>query len=336
MSDTSDPSRVTDPVITAIVPCKGDAPMVRDCLDGLAAQDLDRPFEVVVIDGWMDEEVASVARSYPFVHLLRSDECLLQARARNLGVERTHSAYVAFIDADCIPEPGWLRAAVAALDTGARLAGGPVLDALPDNCYAVADNYSQFAELPATRPEGPQDHFPACNVAMRTEDFRLIGGFPHTGVPAGEDTLLCFAMAERFGGDKLRFQPDMRVRHRGRETRAAFLEHQRFFGSVRARFGIKLSERKRRLGRWTVMVPLVMGSRLRYMLGCTMRWAPARLPRVLRLLPLIVWGLGYWAIGFRDACREPMARAESELSSETADCMARGHDGASAEKGMSL
>lgn len=314
MIQCSDNPRVHDPAITAILPCKNGAAMVRDCLEGLAAQDIDRPFEVILIDGWWDDDVAAVAEAYAFVHLVRSDEKLLQARARNVGVERSHSRYVAFIDADCIPEPGWLRAAVEALERGTRMVGGPVLDALPKNPYAVADNYSQFAELPATRPEGPQDHFPACNVAMRRDDFLAVGGFPHTGVPAGEDTLLCFAVTDHFGEGAIRFCPSMQVRHRGRETRQGFLEHQWFFGSVRAGFGIKLSERRRRVAQWTVMVPVVMMARLRYMLACTCCWAPRELPRVLRHLPLILWGLGYWALGFRDACRKPLVQTRPALS----------------------
>lgn len=336
MSEDSHSSRVPDPIITAIVPCKGGASMVRDCLDGFSAQTLDRPFEVIVIDGWMDDEVAAVSKTYPFVHLLRSDQNLLQAQARNIGVEQVRSDYIAFIDADCVPDPDWLRAAVAGLDAGLRLAGGPILDALPDNPYAVADNYSQFAEWPATRPEGPQAYFPACNIAMRAEDFLAVAGFPHTGVPAGEDTLLCFAMAERFESGTLRFRPDMRVRHRGRETRQAFLEHQRFFGSVRGGFGIKLSARKRRLGQWTVMMPLVMAARLRHMLACTVRWSPGQLWGVARLLPLIVWGLGYWALGFRDACRKPVVQAAPGYGDDPADAVAYGGDSAHVEKGTSL
>lgn len=316
MIQGSDKPRIDDPAITAILPCKNGAAMVRDCLEGLAAQDIERPFEVILIDGWWDDDVAAVASDHPFVHLVRSDENLLQARARNVGVERARSDYVAFIDADCVPEPGWLRAAADTLDTGVRMVGGPVLDALPENPYAVADNYSQFAEMPATRPAGPQDHFPACNVAMRRDDFFAVGGFPHTGVPAGEDTLLCFAVTDRFGEGAIRFCPAMRMRHRGRETRRGFLEHQRFFGSVRAGFGIKLSERRRRLGQWTVMVPVVMAARLRYMLACTWCWAPRDLPRVLRHLPLIVWGLGYWALGFRDACRKPIVQTRPALSDD--------------------
>lgn len=316
MIQASDRPRVANPRITAVIAVKGGAPMLRDCLDALAAQDLDEPYEVIVVDGWWDDAVAAVVESYPFTCLVRSDENLLQGRARNIGAQHARSAYLAITDADCRPEPGWLRAAVRALDEGVRLAGGPVLDALPDNLVAISDNFSQFAEMSPGRPEGPQDHFPGCNMAMRTADLFDAGGFPHTGMPGGEDTFLCFAIARRHGAAALRFRPDMRVRHRGREDLKTFLKHQRFFGYCRASMGIKLTPGRRRLGRSWAVAPLVVALRLKYMVGCVVRWSPQTLPKVARMLPLVVLGLAYWAAGFREGCRQAMTLPAPAVDAE--------------------
>ncbi|MEM6392441.1 MAG: glycosyltransferase family A protein [Planctomycetota bacterium] len=307
---TLDPKpRVQQPRLTAILPCKGNAPMVKECLDSLADQTTDQPYEVILVDGWMDEPLAELARGYDFVCLIRSDENLLQAEARNLAAQHANSEYLAFIDSDCVADRGWVAGAIEALNSGVRLAGGPVVDHYPDRLICVADNYSQFAELPATRPAGVQDHFPACNIAVRKDDFFKAGGFPRTGVPAAEDTLFCYSMSDQHGPESLQFRPGMTVAHRGRETLRAFLDHQKFFGSVRGMFGLKLDERKRNLGRYTLMGIPVSLLRARFMLTRTAKWAPRRLWTVLKITPLMVWGMAYFARGFRDACRAPLVEA---------------------------
>ncbi|MFN3165851.1 MAG: glycosyltransferase [Phycisphaeraceae bacterium] len=310
MHTLTDKPRIESPRLSAILPCKGNAAMVKDCLDSLAEQDTDQPYEVLLIDGWWDDELAELTERYPFVCLIRSDENLLQAEARNLAAGYANADYLAFIDSDCVADKGWVRGAIEVLDKGVRLAGGPVVDHYPDRLICVADNFSQFAELPATRPEGPQDHFPACNIAVRREDFFKAGGFPHTGVPAGEDTLFCFAMTQQHGEGALRFCPAMKVAHRGRETLKAFLDHQRFFGSVRGGFGIKLTERKRRLGQYRIMVLPISVLRLKFMLGRVLAWAPGRLWTVAKILPLMIVGMWYWHAGFREACKKPLIQTE--------------------------
>ncbi len=309
MIELSTKPRVKQPRLTAILPCKGNAAMVRECLDSLAAQTTDAPYEVILVDGWMDDELAELALTYPFVFLIRSDENLLQAAARNIAAGHAQSDYLAFIDSDCVADPGWVGGAIQALDDGVRLAGGPVVDHYPDRLICVADNFSQFAELPATRPRGRQDHFPACNIAVRRADFFQASGFPHTGVPAGEDTLFCFEMSRLFGADGLQFRPEMKVAHRGRETLKSFLDHQRFFGSVRGGFAIKLSARKRRWGQYRIMFLPIALMRTKFILGRAIAWAPQRLWMIAKIMPLIWLGMWYWCEGFREACRKPIITA---------------------------
>jgi glycosyltransferase involved in cell wall biosynthesis len=270
------------------------------CLDALDAQADAPPFEIVVVDAAHDDAVAATAAGRRRVRLVRSCVGLRAGEARNLGVAQARGQILAFTDADCLPEPGWLRAAAAALADGVRLAGGPVTDALPRHAVAVADNLLQFVDFPAERPATPQDHFPGCNLAMRRADFLAAGGFRHPGGQlAGEDVVLCADVTARWPG-ATRFVPAMAVRHAGRSGLVAYLRHQHDFGYARGALGLRLKPVHRSLGRWRIMLGPIVLKRLCYIAERSFRWrGSAALLTVALLSPLLLGGLVAWAIGFR-------------------------------------
>lgn len=296
------------PDVSVVVPCRGHADLLADCLDGLAGQETDTAFEVVVVDAAADDEVAAVAAGYPFVRLVRSAEGLGPGPARNLGVEAARGRILAFTDADCVPSPGWLDAAHQALETGARMVGGPILHARPDLVIAVADNLQQFAEFPPTRPAGPATHFPTCNVALRTADFEAAGGFIDERL--GEDIVLSREMGRKWP-EGLRFVPRMRVAHLGRTGWRAMLEHNRLLGEWRGRLRLRVGSVQLRLGRsWLAVLPFAAW-RWFYIVRTTARWHPAGLARVVLLTPVVFPGLVAWAVGFRRGVREGIPDLET-------------------------
>lgn len=298
------------PVISCIVPCKG-AATLRDALASLHDQDLQEPYEIVVVDGWWDDSVVEACKGFPKARIVRSRDNLVPGPARNLGVEHARADIVAFTDSDCVVDRGFLRAAKQAVESGIRLAGGPILDALPWwNVVAATDNFSQFADFPPTRPDGVAEYFPGCNMAMRKADFLEVGGFPNTGMPAGEDTLLCFRVAERFGKDGVRFVNAMRIRHRGRNELGIYLKHQNFFGYCRGAVGMKVKPWQRELGKHVVMAVPISAKRFLYMGYRTLQWHPAGLVRMTLMSPLLMVGMFAFAAGFRRACRQPMVEVK--------------------------
>jgi glycosyltransferase involved in cell wall biosynthesis len=303
------------PLVTVVVPCKAHAPELSRCLASLARQRTDFPFETVVVDSASDPAVASVAAGFPGVRLIRSRGGLRAGPARNLGVSESRSDYVAFIDADCQAEETWLATSVEALKRGPEMVGGPVLDALPWNPVAVVDNLLQFADFRPGREDGPAIYFPACNMAVRRDAFDAVGGFPEVDLSAGEDTSLCNRFLDRWPRG-LRFVGAMRVRHDGRTSLGALFRHQSSFGYVRGTLGLHLTERQRRWGARAVALPAVVLKRLGYLTGRTLRFDPAGIPRMVLLLPLILAGLGAWALGFRRGCRS--SAVPTELGAATA------------------
>jgi hypothetical protein len=302
--------------VSVVIPCRGHAASLPPLLDALTRQNTPWPFEVLVVDAEPDDEVRTVASECGAV-VVRGAPGLLPGEARDLGAARARGRMLAFIDADCVPDHGWLAAAVATLNQGARLTGGPVADLWRWHPIAVADNLLQFADLPRTRPAGAIHMLPACNLAMRAGDYAELGGFRHVdGVPTGEDVALCERAVKRWPGG-IRFSPAMAVRHAGRTRLGGLIRHHFSFGYARGRLGLLLSARQARLAAKLPLAPVLVLRRFAFVLGRVLRYRPVRVLTVLLLTPLLLLGMVVWTVGFRrglaDATRQPLSPAVTPL-----------------------
>lgn len=113
--------------------CTHDRPAyVRDCLDGLARQTVDRArFEVLVIDSASSPSAAPRLADLAQVHgarLLRLDRPGVSL-ARNAGAQAARAPVIAYLDDDAIPAPDWVGSILCALANGPRpaLIGGRIL-----------------------------------------------------------------------------------------------------------------------------------------------------------------------------------------------------------------
>lgn len=292
-----------DPLISVVIPCRGHAPELANCLRAIGNQEIAARFETIVVDSAADPAVQAVAARSGHARSVSASAVLRPGAARNLGVQHARGRYIAFVDADCEPEPGWLAAVVRGLQGGSRLIGGPVLSINPWQMIQVSDNLLQFADVGPGRPDQSADHFPSCNMALARGDFAHLGGFPLPGFRACEDVLFCQqALAAWPRG--LSFVNAMRVRHLGRGSLAELWRHQRHFGLCRGALGLKLTPGQVRLGTLRLMVGPVIAKRFLYILGRLARWNRAGLAYALLLWPLLLFGLTGWAVGFRQGCIE--------------------------------
>ena len=288
------------PMISVIIPCKEHAEELHNCLTGFRLMKVQIPFEIIVVDSANDPEVFSVAQDFPEIKLVRSKEDLGAASARNLGVSLAMGDYLAFVDADCIPTSNWLQVAWNELYRGAQMVGGPVSDASPWHPVASADNILQFADLSIGRPAGPIDLLPGCNLAVRREAFKKVGGFPI--VKYIEDVFFSSKIVARWP-EKCKYIPDMRVFHKGRANLRDFWMHHYPFGYQRGFYGFRITNTQQILGRFYFIVPLVVLKRLIYIFQRIIKWNRERLLIYIGLLPPILYGLTGWTIGFVRGCR---------------------------------
>lgn len=168
-------------------------------LDALGAQEGAGDFEVVVVDDCSTDDTwatlnASTPRDWPVLRILRTERNRGPATARNLGWRAAQAAAIAFIDDDCVPEPGWIAALVEGLRTADIVQGRTM--PIPEQ----ADGRGPFARL--LWIDRDRGLYETCNIAYRREWLEKTGGFDETfttvgGAPVwGEDTDLAWRAKE--------------------------------------------------------------------------------------------------------------------------------------------
>ena len=157
----------------------------------------ERPPVIVVDNGSSDGTVEAVRAVHPAVEVVPLEENR-GATARNVGVARATTPYVAFSDDDSWWAPGALPRAAAHLARSPRLA---VLQArvLVGEEEVVDPTCLAMAGSPLPRPEGAVGPvllgFVACGAVVRREPFLEAGGFDDLLFFLGEEQLLAVDLA---------------------------------------------------------------------------------------------------------------------------------------------
>jgi GT2 family glycosyltransferase len=154
-----------------------------DCLDALAAQD--RPHRVLVVDNASDDGTAELLAGRR-VEVLRLPRNLGYAGGIAAALPRVGTSYVAWLNDDAAPEPGWLAELEAALDAGAAAAASvlriPNGQVQSTGVRLTADGHG------ADATGGEVFGFCGGAVLLRTEALRRVGGVPARFFCYYEDT----------------------------------------------------------------------------------------------------------------------------------------------------
>jgi glycosyltransferase involved in cell wall biosynthesis len=291
------------PPITAsvIIPCRGHSIELRTCLTGLLDMQVETPFEIIVVDSANDPKVWKVVEEFKGVNLVKSTKALNAASARNLGVLSSSGEFLAFIDADCIPDGNWLHEGINALKRGGYLISGPILDSNPLHPILVSDNLLQFVDFSRNRRNKSLEYVPGCNLIVPQKVFNEVGGFPDFDVI--EDVLFSRKIISQWP-DKCWYIPELVICHKGRTNFLKMLAHQFNFGYLRGIHKIRITDDQQKLGAIVFLIPGIALKRLSYILGRIVELDKRRLPMFVLFLPIIVAGLLAWAIGFHQGCKK--------------------------------
>ena len=197
------------PAISVVVPTRDGAARLPRLLAALDAQDLDEPYDVVVVDDGSRDTTprvleALLTRLAVPVRVIRFAVSRGPAAARNAGWQAASAPVIAFTDDDCAPEKDWLRALVAGLDDADVAQGRTELD--PDQ----DDNHGPFSHFVGVRSES--GYYETCNIAYRRTALEAVGGFDERfRHPFGEDTDLAWRV--KAAGGRTVFVSDAVVLH---------------------------------------------------------------------------------------------------------------------------
>jgi glycosyltransferase involved in cell wall biosynthesis len=178
----------TMPWLTVVVPTHNRAHLLGECLEALSRQDIPAgEMEVIVVANGCTDDTEQVVRQWqgtmPWLRLIQEQQPGLN-RARNLGWQAAAAPYVAYLDDDARPEPGWARAIVKAfgfIQPRPAALGGPVLpcylEPLPSWYPTELDRHtwgeaSCFLSGPRAR-----SGFFGMNMAFRRDLLAQCGGF---------------------------------------------------------------------------------------------------------------------------------------------------------------
>lgn len=205
------------PSVSVVLPVRNAEGDIERAVLALAALDYpaDRLERIVVDNGSTDRTPEIVAR-HP-VTLLREDAIEGSYAARNRGWRGASGDWIAFTDADCAPEPDWLRRLLAppVPQSVGAIAGEVVALEESTPVQRLTERYGIMKHA-VTLPHKKLPCFSTANVAIRRGLLDRLDGF-RQDVRFFGDMEISWRMQLRERAEIL-FRPDARVRHRHRRT----------------------------------------------------------------------------------------------------------------------
>lgn len=198
---------MSEVAVSVVVPALNAQDTLGATLDALADQDLDEPYEVIVVDNGSSDGTAAIAAAARGPVRLLSQRGGRPGSARNRAAASARAPVLAFTDADCVPSRGWLRCGLGPVRAGAGLVQGAVR---PD----PGAERRPFDRTVSVGGEGGL--YETASMFVSREAFERAGGFEDwsgadVGQPFGEDVV--FAWRARRGGARTAFCERALVHH---------------------------------------------------------------------------------------------------------------------------
>jgi GT2 family glycosyltransferase len=220
---------------------------LRGTLEGL--EKLEYPdFEVIVVDDGSTDDSADIAREFD-VRLIQTEQNGLSA-ARNTGMEAATGEIVAYIDDDAWPDPHWLTYLAESFErTDHAAIGGPNVPPPGDGAVAACVADAPGGPSHVLLSDREAEHLPGCNLAIRRDRLRAIGGFDRRFRAAGDDVDVCWGLQQR--GWSLGFHAAALVWHRRRNSVRTYWRQQAGYGKAEALLEAKWPEKYNTAGHLT-------------------------------------------------------------------------------------
>lgn len=234
------------PPISVVVPVFNGAATVSRCVESLLSLDYPRHrYEVICVDNAStDETVRKLQRFLPHIRIMH-EPIRGAAAARNRGVDEARHGLVAFTDADCVVDPGWLRGLATRLsEPRVGIVGGRIA------AIAHANAIERFGERIHDHRRAIEDFRPPYAITMNWASPRHVlrdAGLFDVSLLRGQDADLAFRIGA--AGWTLVYEPTAVVHHANeRHVVGLFLEgytHGRYAPLLRKRHAPNRNGRSR-------------------------------------------------------------------------------------------
>ncbi|HEU5104773.1 MAG TPA: glycosyltransferase [Solirubrobacterales bacterium] len=212
---------IAAPAASVVIPAFNARGLIGRALESLYAQDLDVPFEIIVVVSGTDDCADYLGEHHPSVRVHQSTAQLLPGPARNAGVRMAVGEVIAFASADTRAAPRWLAERLRLHLSGCDLVGGSILNGTPRSWIGTAGYLMEYsALLPVGALLRQQDVAHA--LSFKRSVFELVGEYPED-ITTGEDTIFnqrCLAAGLRLG-----FAPQAGLYHDNTRDLSEFLRH---------------------------------------------------------------------------------------------------------------
>ena len=165
--------------VSVIIPHYDDKARLLLCLESLEQQTLPRDdYEIIVADNGTPCGLGDVEARFPRVRFVLSSE-RGAAHARNAAMEAARGDIFAFIDADCLAAPGWLREGEAALSDADFVGGRIDISVETDKCPSPVEAFELVFGFRQKLYVERKRFSATANLFVRRETAVEIGPFRH-------------------------------------------------------------------------------------------------------------------------------------------------------------
>jgi mycofactocin system glycosyltransferase len=207
--------------VTVVIPVRDRASELDRCL---AAAGTEQPV-LVVDDGSTDPSAVAAVSAKHSARLVRRTVNGGPGPARNTALRLVHTEFVAFLDSDCIPPPGWIAALAGHFTDPLVAAVAPrILETTPGP--SPLDLGNRAARIaPLTRVS----YVPTAALLARRA---VLGDGFDESLRYGEDVDLVWRLIE--AGWRLRYEPSVQIAHTAPDSLPARLRRRFHYGTTAA------------------------------------------------------------------------------------------------------
>ena len=204
--------------VSFYVPCFNAAGTLAGCLEAVLKQTYPLK-DVLVIDDGSTDETETIALRYP-VRVIRHGRNLGLAAARNTAIKNINTEFIASVDADCFPEPGWLGLLMEKFNSALQAGAGGRLEEKDSSSQLDlwrCTHMKQYWDDPKASPK----FIFGSNTVFRRKAIVEAGLYDETLKNNYEDVDICERLIK--AGQLLAYEEKARVWHMKKDSLSTLL-----------------------------------------------------------------------------------------------------------------